>query len=41
MSTTLIDKFESIVNNELANKILPIKTSNGIKVGDVEVVSNA
>ena len=40
MSTKLIDKFEAIVNNELSNKVLPIETKHGIRLGNVEIISD-
>lgn len=40
MSTKLIDTFEAIVNNELSNKVLPIKTKHGIRLGNVEIISD-
>ena len=39
MSNSLLEKFEAIVNKELDNYIVPIKTANGVKVGHVEIVS--
>lgn len=40
MSSELLEKFESVVNNELDNHIVPIKIEDGIKVGHVKIISD-
>ena len=40
MSTELIEKFESVINRELDNYIVPIRVDDGIKVGHVKIISD-